>query len=278
MTPLRFGPAGIPYSSPKPGLLEGIKHCATLGLNAMELEFVRGVYLKEETAREARPLAEKLGIALTVHAPYYINLNSEKEETVKASMQRLLLSCKMGGLAGATSVAVHAAYRHATPAQELTRIVHERCVEVQERVDQEHLPAPIKVAPELAGKHSQWGTLEEVLELAQDKRLGFCIDFAHHHAKTNGSLTTQKAFDKLLEAIEKTDSNHLKNMHIQCAGIQYSEKGERNHLPFQHPQNTLNWKALAQSLQAFDVRGTVIVESPAQEDDALLLKNHYDSI
>ena len=71
---LKVGTAGIP-SSTKGSTLDGIRRVKELGLDAMEIEFVRGVYMKNEMASKAGELAKSLGVALTVHAPYYINLN-----------------------------------------------------------------------------------------------------------------------------------------------------------------------------------------------------------
>jgi len=107
---LRFGTAGIPVSAKGTSTREGIRALKTLGLEALELEFVQGVHLTEESARKVARRAKDLDVVLTVHAPYYLNLNSRDEKIVAASRKRILDSARVGKIAGAQSVAFHAAF------------------------------------------------------------------------------------------------------------------------------------------------------------------------
>ncbi len=109
MERLFFGTAGTPVSSIGTDSLSGIRRVHELGLGCMELEFVRGVKMREETARKVRILAEKLDIKLSVHAPYYINLNGDDEIRLK-SRDRILNSARIGQISGATCVVVHAGF------------------------------------------------------------------------------------------------------------------------------------------------------------------------
>ncbi|MBM3282435.1 MAG: TIM barrel protein [Candidatus Diapherotrites archaeon] len=274
---LDFGPSGIPLAAEGKGLVKGIQTIKELGLEAMELAFVQSVYIKDENkAREVNEARKKAGIRLSVHAPYYINLNAAKKETMDASIERLYLACKMGGLCGAESVAVHAAFRHADESKKIKEKIVNACNQIYEKLDAQQIK--IKIAPEFAGKLSQWGSLEEVMNIAHETRGGWCMDFGHAHATSNGSLTTREKFDHILEKIEKFDQNYLKDLHIQCCGITFTEKGERYHTSFDSNESTLNWKAMTESFKAFNVGGICITECPGQEKDALLLKNYYESL
>ncbi|MFH0969929.1 MAG: TIM barrel protein [Candidatus Diapherotrites archaeon] len=274
---LGFGPSGIPRSTNGKGIVQGVYTIKELGLDAMELAFVQSVYIKnEEKAMEVNEARKKEGIRLSVHAPYYINLNSQKNETLKASIERLYLACKMGGLCGAESVAVHAAFRHGDESKKIKEKIVNACNQIYDRLDKNGIK--IKIAPEFAGKKSQWGNLEEIMEIAQENRLSWCMDFGHAHATSNGSLTKKEKFDEILEKIEKYDKNYLKDMHIQCCGITFTEKGEKYHTSLDSHENTMNWKAMAESLKEFNVRGICITECPGQEKDAMLLKKYYDSL
>ena len=71
-----FGTAGVPYSIQKKDSISGIERVKELGLKAMELEFVRGVHMSEKTAEAVGKTAEENDVRLSVHAPYFINLNS----------------------------------------------------------------------------------------------------------------------------------------------------------------------------------------------------------
>src|SRR4030065_1510735 len=109
MEGLLFGTAGTPVSSTGTDSLSGIRRVHELGLGCMELEFVRGVKMGEETARKVCFLAEKLDITLSVHAPYYINLNGDDETRLK-SRERILNSARIGQICGAKGVVVHAGF------------------------------------------------------------------------------------------------------------------------------------------------------------------------
>jgi len=114
MVGLFFGTAGTPVSSNGADSLSGIKRVHELGLGCMELEFVRGVKMGEETARKVGMLAKNLDIKLSVHAPYYINLNGTAE-TVLKSRERILKSARIGHISGAKSVVVHAGFIQKDP-------------------------------------------------------------------------------------------------------------------------------------------------------------------
>jgi len=106
---LLFGTAGTPHSSGGTDSISGIKRVHELGLGCMELEFVRGVKMGEKTAAAVYDISQQIGIKLSVHAPYYINLNAEGE-TLEASKERILDSARIGNICGAKSVVIHAGF------------------------------------------------------------------------------------------------------------------------------------------------------------------------
>ncbi|MDQ1275914.1 MAG: deoxyribonuclease [Euryarchaeota archaeon] len=107
---LLFGTAGIPRSAKGNNSISGIERLRELDLDCMELEFVQGVRMGEKGAGNVLEAAEKRNIALSVHAPYYINLNSPEEEKLKASQERIYQAARIGSLCGAESIVLHAAF------------------------------------------------------------------------------------------------------------------------------------------------------------------------
>jgi len=99
MTPasrkLLFGTAGVPLSASPSSTLAGIKRIAQVGLECLEIEFVKGVKMGTDLAQKIREEAEALNVALSVHAPYYVNLNSAEEGKRLASQERILTSARM---------------------------------------------------------------------------------------------------------------------------------------------------------------------------------------
>lgn len=272
MKELLFGTAGTPSSSKGTDSISGITRVHELGLGCMELEFVRGVRMGEKTALAVRDVARKLGIMLSVHAPYYINLNAEGEK-LYASRERILNSARIGYLAGAKSVVIHAAFYQGKPKQEVYYRVRDRLAEMCEELRGEGVDMTIRV--ETMGRHSQFGSLEDVLEITEVEGVLPCIDFSHLHA-LNGRNNSEEEFAQILVKVEdKLGKIGLDNMHMHVSGIEYSDKGEKNHLVFE--ESDFNYHALAKVLSDFNIRGMVVSESPNLEIDALAIKRKYES-
>ena len=271
---LHFGTAGIPLSTPRKSTINGIKRIKELGLDAMEIEFVRGIRMSETKALEAKEVAESLGVVLTVHAPYYINLNSDDEAKRRASIERIIESARIGYKAGAWSVVFHPGYYGDKPTQIAYLRVKEALLHIVKVLNDEGID--IWIRPETMGALSEIGSLEEVIRLAEeiDEKVLPCIDFAHLHARSIGRYNSYEEFRQVLEIIEqRLGKEALKNMHIHVSGIEYGPRGEVRHLNLLETQ--FRYKELMRVLKEFEVRGVIISESPNLEEDALLMKKTY---
>ncbi len=100
------GTGGVPNSC-EGGNLEGVRCIHELGLDALEIEFVYGVRMKDEMAKKVGELAKKLGVHLSIHAPYFINLNASDKAKLEASKKRILDSVQKAVLLGADPVVFH---------------------------------------------------------------------------------------------------------------------------------------------------------------------------
>jgi deoxyribonuclease-4 len=269
-----FGTAGIPLSTKKPSAATGIERVKELGLEAMELEFVHGVKMGKETADEVKKKKEELGISLSVHGPYYINLNSIEKEKQKASMQRVFESAKVGNWCGAHAITFHPAYIQGMPREQVAKTVQKNLEEILEQMKQNKIESVLK--PETTGKPSAYGSLEELLELhSRLPEIQPYVDFSHVHARDNGRFKTKNDVQQAFEAIEKCDKNLLKDLNMHLSGIEFTPKGERNHLVLQDKKNSFPYKWVLECLKEFNVSGTVICESPNIEEDALLMQKYF---
>ena len=202
MKSLLFGTAGIPLNSKGSTTAEGIANVKRLGLGAMELEFVRSVNITKEKAPEVKKSAEKNNIILTCHAPYYINLNSLEKAKLKASIYRILNSARVANLCGAWSVCFHPGFYQKSTKEEAYKRVREAIKEISNTIKNEN--NNIWIRPETTGKESQFGNLDEILNLSNEfNNVMPCIDFAHFHARTNGKYNSYKEFCEILEKVEK---------------------------------------------------------------------------
>ncbi len=268
---LLFGTAGTPISSSGSDSLSGIKRVQELGLGCMELEFVRGVKMKEETARNVNILAKDLDIKLSVHAPYYINLNGEGETRLK-SRERILNSARIGSICGARSVVVHAGFIQKDTREAAYEKIKKELIQIREQMNAEGLSIALRI--ETMGRISQFGILDEVLAITEIAGVLPCIDFSHLHAIA-GKNNSLEEFVQILGSIEnKLGREGLNDMHIHVSGIEYSLKGEKNHLELE--ESDFNFRELVKAFSDFDIRGMVICESPNLEVDALKLKKEYE--
>lgn len=273
---LRIACPGSPRSTPgSGGTLAGLKHAAKLGINAMEIEWVQSVPKNAEHVAEVGTVAKDLDVVLTVHAPYFVNLNSAEKEKIAASEQRILAALSMAQVCGAVSVCVHAAFNGKDDSATVTDSIRRSTERIMKK--KASLFPDVNLAYETMGKHSQWGTLDETLLIAKEFDIYPCVDTAHMHARANGGMNTEEEWEGLFDRYAKVlGKKSLKNMHLHYSGIAYGEKGEKNHLPFE--ESDADWKGFLRVLKRREIGGVLVCESPEMEDDTMLLQATYDRL
>jgi deoxyribonuclease IV len=276
MDKLFFGTAGIPISTEQRSTVEGIMRVKVLGLGCMELEFVRQVNLSEEAAKLVKVAAVRQGVELTVHAPYFINLNSKEPKKVEESIGRILKSARIGNLAGAKSVTFHAAFYMGVEKEPVYGTVRDNIRRIVDTLRAEG--NPIMLRPELTGKETQFGDLNELIRLSQDiDGVLPCIDFAHYFARYSGKYNAYEDYSRLMAELESSIGRKvLDNMHIHMSGIEYGPKGEKKHLVL--GESEFSYKAVLKAWHDFRIKGCVVCESPNIEGDALAMKKFYESL
>jgi len=267
-----FGTAGTPHSADGDTTVDGIKRIKELGLGCLEIEFVMGVNIGELAARQIAAVARNRDIKLSVHAPYYINLNSPDETKVKASQQRIYQSARAAALCGAGDVVFHAGFYMGLPAEKVYENIKARLAEVLSKLKEEDIPVTLR--PEVMGKNSQFGTLDEALQLSADlEGVLPCIDFAHWHARS-GKWNSYEEFTGVLDRVEKRlGKSALERLHLHVAGIDYGKAGEKSHLDLR--DSDFKFEELMRALADCKAGGLLICESPNLEEDALMLQRLY---
>ena len=270
-----FGTVGSPTGTPKKpgGSVGAIEFSRSIGLRTLELGWVQSVRVTEATCAAIRAAGEAQVVALSVHAPYFINLNAMDEEWPK-SRKRLMDAAHYGYLAGATDIVFHpGSYFQREPAEVLKKAIPRLrgCVEELKKNGDR-----VTLRPETMGKSAMLGSLEDAIAMSQDvEGVQPCLDFAHLHARPgDGSLNSYDEWSKLLEKYgRELGAAALKNLHIHLSGIEYGPKGEKNHLPL--AEADLDLKALLKALKEFGCGGRILCESPIMEEDALKMKKAW---
>ena len=271
-----FGTVGSPISTPKKpgGSVGAIQQIAALGLGCLELGWVQSVRVSESTCQQIKQTSEENAIRISVHAPYFINLNASVEEWPN-SRKRLMDAARFGYLAGATDIIFHPGSYFNQPKQEILDRAIQRLSACVEELDQSGIKVILR--PETMGKIAMLGSIQDVLQMAREvPRVAPCLDFAHLHARSgDGSINTTTEWLMILDQYAQAlGPSSLQHLHIHMSGIEYSSKGERNHLPI--IESDFDLHALFQALHLRGCAGRILCESPKMEDDALLMKQTWE--
>ena len=270
MEKLHFLTAGIPLRAKD--YKTGFETLRDMNLDGLELEFVHGVRISDKSKDYI--LKNKNELVLTAHGPFYINLNSKEEEKIEASIQRIIETINMAKALSLYSITYHAGF-YMGGSEDL---VYKKIKEGHEKIFNAINPENIWVRPETTGKKTQWGDIDEIISLSKEfEHVLPCVDFSHIHAREGGRFNTYDEFCSIFEKIGKNlGNNALNNFHAHIAGIEYTIKGERQHLNLK--ESDFNYKDLLKAFKTFDIKGVIVCESPNIEEDCKLLSEFYYSL
>ena len=264
---MRFGPAGYPSAGKTP---EGsLEYTRSLGLDALEVEFVRGARIKPERAQEVGAKAKALDIRLSCHAPYFISFNSDSDETREKSIGWVMDTARAAHNLGAYIIVIHAASYGKSPETALPNVIAglSKC---KDMLDDEGIRDVI-LGVETMGKLGQFGTLDEIGKVMESvDGVRPVLDVAHVHARGHGFLKTEQDMRELTDQFFSLASD-IAHFHISC--IKYGDKGEISHLPLETKDPDL--QLLANVLQDSKQECTFICESPLIEKDAVVFRDMF---
>ncbi len=276
----KFGPAGNSESFTKMGYKSSLQvpeYIVKMGLDAFEYQCGRGVNIGQEKATELGKIAKEKGIALSLHAPYYISMSSVEEEKRLNSINYILQSARAVNAMGGERIIVHTGSCGKISRRDALELALDTMKKAIKALDDEGLSS-IRICPETMGKVNQLGTLDEVLTLCQlDERLIPCIDFGHLNARDRGILKTYEDFEEIFNKIEdKLGASRLKEYHSHFSKIEYSAGGEVRHLTFSDEIYGPNFEPVMELTYKKQCSPTIICESAGtQAEDAKAMKDYY---
>ncbi|MEK6889011.1 MAG: TIM barrel protein [Nanoarchaeota archaeon] len=259
---IKFGPAGLGPVKTASAVLEGYHK---LGLRACEIAFTYSVYIKPDEAVKIGEIARKLGIYLSIHAQYWVNLNSAEKEKREATKKRILDCCAIGEKLGAKVVVFHPGYylnkaKDEESKEKSYQTIKKGVLEIMEEIKKNKWK--IKIAPETMGKINVFGSVEEISRLVKETGCAFCIDFAHILAREK-----KVDYDKVIKLFPGRE------WHVHFSGIVYGDKGEKNHIK----TPVEGWKELLAHLPK-DKEIRIINESPEMVEDSVEGMKIYDKM
>jgi deoxyribonuclease-4 len=260
MVRILLGPAGNCILEPGQDTLDSLKNISKMDLRAQEIEFVRNIYMSNQTAKKVGELAKRLDISLSVHSSYYVNLASIEKTKIEQSKKRIIDSCERMHHMGGGPVVFHPSYFSSRDKEQVFQITKEAILDMMDTIKKKGWNC--QLAPETTGKHSALGSLDEIIRLVKETGCFLCVDLAHLFARNFGKINYAEIFNKL---------KILKYLHCHFSGIEYTMKGERNHINLDHSPD---FKGFAKELlkQKWLKSITVISESPVTWSDSLKMK------
>lgn len=276
-----FGPAGKPLSMKSSRIERAPAYLRELGLDAMEYEAVRGVRISEKKARLLGEEAEKNGIILSLHAPYYINLASPEPEKREASIKRIVDSMIAAEWMRAYAVVIHTGYyKGYKDKREALKVAIQGYREALER-----LPSWVtrpSISPEVMGRKASIGDVDEVIEICRElgSRCRPTVDWAHLYARYEGQFVT--SVDHVIGVVEKIErelgSRAVRPLHTHFSKIEYGRGGEREHHTLSEKEYGPEWDTVCRAYVETGIQAVVISESPVLEQDAIVMRDHCRSI
>ena len=275
MKEIRFGPAGRPigYKGKTDKVCSYIKE---IGLEAFEYQATYGVRISKQSALKLKENAEKNDVLVSMHGPYYINLCSQKDETIKKSIERLVQSAKAADWLNAYRIVFHTGFYTKYSPEEAMEKCKNAINELLEKCENEGLKN-YTFAPETTGKKSQVGSLDELIDICQSfDNFAPTVDFAHVHARSGGSIKSKEDYAKIFDKLESELG--LQTLHSHFTKIEYTDAGERKHHILDDENYGPPLTPLLELISENDYNVTIICETPLLAIDSLKMKNEYMNI
>ncbi len=276
-----FGPSGNEDAFYEAGYKSSVQmpeYVAKLGLDAYEYQCSRGVKITEKTANILGGEAQKNGIRLSIHAPYYINLATDDEQKRINSIKYITDSMIAAKQMGADRVVVHSGACAKMP-REVAMQYAFKTLEMAYNEAKNLGVEGVHICPETMGKINQLGDLEEVLLLcASNDSFLPTIDFGHLNARTLGGLKSYRDYEHIFNRIEDVlGKDRLNLFHAHFSRIEFTPNGgEKKHHTLADVEYGPEFEPIAEIIAKKDIHPTIICESDGNmAQDALLLKKMY---
>ena len=277
---IKFGPSGNSDAYHSYGY-SGSSHSAewvrSLGLNAFEYSFGRGVNLSEQKAIEIGESFKRAGVEISVHCPYFINFAGVDEQKVENSYDYVLSSLKVGKLMGAKRAVFHPASQGKLLREDAVRLTKERLLILADKIVENGFDDMI-ICPETMGKSAQIGTVDEIVEFCKIAPFYYpCVDFGHVNSLWQGALKSPNDFLDIFNTIERGLSfEKLNAMHVHFSKIMYSGKGEIKHLTFEDTEYGPNPEDFILAVKQKGIEPYIVTESAGTQDiDAKYMQELY---
>ncbi len=280
---IKFGPSGNCkrfYDEGYKSTTQAPKWCADLGLTVYEYSFGRGITISDAKCNEIALEAQKYGVEISVHAPYYINFANPDDSMAEKSYNYVLKSAEKVRVFGGKRVIFHPSTVGKMSREDAVALTHRRMQILADLIVANGMD-DLLFCPETMGKINQIGDVQEVVSFCKIAPFFVpAIDFGHINARTHGSLQTFEDYEKLiLHVIDELGFERASKIHVHFSKIEYSTGGEVRHLTFADQIYGPEFEPLARVFKKYNLSPVIICESDGtQADDAVEMKHIYEGV
>lgn len=280
---IKFGPSGNCQTFYEAGYKRSVEapmFLNSIGLNAYEYSFGRGITLSDETALAIGNEAKKYNIQVSVHAPYYINFATPTDEMAEKSYLYVINSLHKLKLLGGNRLVVHTASCGKMDRLEAIELAKKRLLILKDKLKEAGYENML-ICLETMGKPAQIGDYKEVIDFCKlSPNYVPTFDFGHINALGHGCLKSADDYRTIIKyLIDELGIEKAKLLHIHFSKIEYGDKGEIRHLTLEDTKYGPEFEPLAIVLKEFNLEPTIISESNGvMAKDALQLKKIYESV
>jgi len=274
----RFGPSGNSesfYAAGYKSTKQAPAWLRALGLDAYEYQCGNGITGSEDTFRCVGEAGKAHGIAMSLHAPYFISLSSVNPDTRLKSVAYIEQSVRAAEWLGADRIVIHCGSAGKIERPVAMAYAADTLTRALETID-----TSVRFGIETMGKLGQLGTLDEVIALcAISPRLIPVVDFGHLNARARGGVFARaddyrRVFDRIGTALGEETARTL---HCHFSKIEYSAGGEKRHLTFADTVYGPPFEPLAEAIAREGLAPRILCESAGtMAEDALTMKALYE--
>jgi deoxyribonuclease-4 len=126
----------------------------------------------------------------------------------------------------------------------------------------------VNLGLETSGKKEVFGDIDEILTIC--KRVSNVVpvlNFAHIHARNNGSLKKKEDFQNIFDRVKKISKDDI---YSHFSGVEYEDRNEKRFTPIK--KGDLKFEPLAECILDNNLNMTIISDSPLLEHDAMYMK------
>jgi len=221
--------------------------------------------------RELGQMGKEMDVQLSMHTPYYMDLASNSELTARC-MDNIRWAGIMTDQMDGNMVITHLGLAPDKTKKQAKKNITDNISSIMEWWEENKLKPLLGF--ETSGRQEVFGSLDEVLEMCdQIKGTVPVINFAHAHARDNGSLRDPSDFGALLDKVRDYVDGEF---YTHFSGVEHEGGNERRITPIK--KGDLKFEPLADYLAEENPNITIISSSPLLEHDAMYMKVIYERV